>query len=81
MSFRQEPNKYDRFVFIVSCPKCKAFESLQVSIYPGNVVRVEETSHYYLKGKDIIHSPCNRVCTFTGKRFLAGLAKVSRGML
>jgi len=73
---RQEPRAHNHEVFIVSCGHCKTFESLQVHIY-GNTYKVEESSHYYRRGDDIIHK-CGAICVFTGKRFLAG---VSREML
>jgi len=77
--FGWEPNKYSHDSFIVSCPKCKSFDTIHVRIY-GHVYIVEESGHYFRRGDDIIHSPCDRVCTNTGKRFLSNL-KVNGGML
>jgi len=79
-AFSGEPKRFSHEVFIVCCNRCKTFESLQVRIYPGNVYIVEESGHYFRRGDDIIHSPCDRVCTNTGKRFLSNL-KVNGGML
>ncbi len=82
MTFGWEPRRTNHQVFIVCCPRCRTFESIDVWLPGDGVYRIEETSRYHedKKSGDIVHI-CGKVCTFTGRRFVKQYAKMSRRVL